>query len=129
MSETSLAGALAGVLLEALKERDAKIAALTERVGELEQRFAMVPSIKFAGPWRDGVGYVAGSAVVRGGSLYLAVRDAAPGECPGIYGGADDADEGEHAPTAWRLCAKRGKDGVVPRDIEGRIRRLEDLAR
>ena len=100
-----------------------KIDALEQRIAALEAAVSAAPSIRFMGAWRDGVAYPAGTAVVRGGSLYLAERGAAPGEMPGAYS-SDEADD--RGP--WRLAAKRGADAKLPGDIERRLRALEARA-
>lgn len=93
------------------------------RLDALEAAIHTAPAIRFAGAWRDGAGYPAGTAVVRGGSLYIAARDAKAGEVPGAYG-ADEADDR----GAWKLAAKRGADAKLPGDIERRLRALEARA-
>jgi hypothetical protein len=107
-TDATLAAAIGDVIAEALALRDAQIAALGERVARLEEAVAAGPSVRFGGPWRDGVAYAAGTTVLRGGSLYIATRAAQSGAMPGVY--TDDAGD-EDTRSPWALCAKKGRDG------------------
>jgi hypothetical protein len=113
----AIMGAVEGVC-EPLFER---IRALETELEALKARSAEAPSVKFVGPWRDGREYAAGTACVRGGSLWIAARAPRRGEIPGA--GAPDGEDAEDA--SWKLAAKKGKDANVSHDIERRLMRLE----
>jgi hypothetical protein len=98
-----------------------RIKALEAEVQDLKARPSEAPAVRFRGPWRDGERYHAGEAVVRQGSLWIAARAPRPGEIPGA--GAPEGEDDEE--SAWRLCAKRGKDGTVPAELDRRVRALE----
>lgn len=98
-----------------------RLDAIEARLAALEGALSTAPSVRFAGAWRDGMAYPAGTAVTRAGSLYVAERAAPAGDMPGVYAQGDGDDDR----SAWRLAAKRGADGKVPGDVERRLRALE----
>lgn len=107
---------------------------MSSRLDEIERRLVTLesavdaaPSVRFHGPWRDGVSYPAGCVVQRGGSLYVATVAAQAGIVPGLSPHDDEStDDDTRGP--WRLACRRGrpgKDGRNPPDVERRLRALE----
>ena len=84
---------IAPVLRDVLARRDAKIAALEARLAALEAK----PTLADEGVWTEGRTSTAGSAVTRGGGLWVArvTTAARPG---------DAGDDGR----TWTLAVKRG---------------------
>lgn len=75
-----------------LQSRDARIAELERRLGEIE---AAQKSARYRGVWQAAEIYQRGNLCTHDGSLWVAITDA-PGK-PGASG--------------WQLAAKRGADG------------------
>jgi len=95
MTDTEM---LADVVVEAIKvaiaPRDAKIAALEQRIAELEAR----PAMKDAGVWKAGTVYDAGAIVSHGGSGWI---------CSATH----CAVGSEPSHDFFRLFVKAGRDG------------------
>ena len=92
---------------------------IERRLALLEQRAPAAPAgLRFRGPWRDGERYRPGEAVLRQGSLWIAIENAGPTDIPGAHG-TDAGDE--RGP--WRLAAKRGAD--APKVLERRVHEHE----
>jgi hypothetical protein len=78
------------VLRAGALDRDARIAALTLRIDELERR----PAVQWKGTWVGGRAYVTGSLATYKGSLWLAVEPTA-------------AQPGTNN-SGWKLVVKQG---------------------
>jgi hypothetical protein len=76
-----------------LKQLRADIAALKTQLAEIEAR-----GIHYEGIFQRAQQYKRGAMVTSHGSLFAAIRNVEPGECPGDSSGA------------WQLCAKKGRD-------------------
>jgi len=102
---------IAAVLVTELKERDARIAAVEHRLAEVESQAALAdarvkavesrPALEYLGTWTEGRGYVRGSVVTLGGSLWIQHKAAVSVARPGTAEGA----------AAWTLAVKKGADG------------------
>jgi hypothetical protein len=100
----TIASGLATVLKELFAPRDTRIEALERRCADLEfqttQSAARLkslearPELKYAGVFREGQRYSAGSLITRSGSLWLCEQDT-------------DLEPGT-ALSGWKLIVKRG---------------------
>lgn len=78
-----------------------RAAVLRFRRGDEVKSFDIkLPGFVYRNVYVEGMAYDRGDTVTRGGSLWMAMRDVAPGEVPGRE------DSG-----AWRLAVKKGSDG------------------
>lgn len=91
---------MADSMRDALGLHGKRVAALEQRIAELEAR----PALKYLGTHAHGKRYSPGECCTHRGSLWHANRTttATPGE-------SDD----------WTLCVKRGSDGKDARDARG----------
>jgi hypothetical protein len=85
-------GELAAAISTEMATMEARVEALEARLGMVEQR-----GLPYAGVWRHGEVYTAGTLVTFDGSLW--------------YSRAETTDRPGDGRTAWVLAVKRGKDG------------------
>ncbi|MGO1075924.1 hypothetical protein [Inquilinus sp. CA228] len=97
--------ALGLAVTQALRTVASEVCALRRELVELKVRvddLAEAKAIPYAGTWKSGQSYAAGTWITHDGSVWIAAENTAarPGD----------------GPTPWRLAVKRGKDG---KDVRG----------
>jgi hypothetical protein len=107
----AIASGMAVVLKELFTPRDTRIEALERRLAEVGSQAAIAdarvkavesrPGLEYLGTWTEGRGYVRGSVVTLGGSLWIQHKMAVSVARPGTAEGA----------AAWTLAVKKGADG------------------
>ena len=97
------------------EEIERACAPLREKIAELEAR--PMPGFKYVGIWRAGNLYRQGEFVTHMGSLFIAQRNATEKEMP------------EDGSGAFVLCAKRGRDAKLPKDVHDAVRDIQRMVK